>query len=88
MTQRMFTAVCFDMDGVLIQSREGIEFAWTTVARHHGIGDDQSLTTHGAAQLCADFFALPVSLSESGPHTYADGGLFIRRHAAQRIACS
>jgi HAD superfamily hydrolase (TIGR01509 family) len=236
MTQRTFTAVCFDMDGVLIQSREVIEFAWTTVARHHGIavdrafitehihgrpgghtmqalfgqfdeqqrlaikrevdaieqvsacslvpgvatfiarlkdcavplalvtsswrervehvlqqhglastfdsiicrddvrsgkpapdayrlaavqlecqsdeclvfedsvsgvqaavssgalcigiGDDRSLTTHGAAQLCADFFALPVSLTESGTHTYADGGLFIRRHAAQRIARS
>ncbi|MDD1004329.1 HAD family hydrolase [Pseudomonas sp. TNT2022 ID642] len=42
MTQRTFTAVCFDMDGVLIQSREVIESAWTTVARQHGIKVDQA----------------------------------------------
>jgi HAD superfamily hydrolase (TIGR01509 family) len=42
MTQRTFTAVCFDMDGVLIQSREVIESAWTTVARKYGVEFDQS----------------------------------------------
>ncbi|MEB0044138.1 MULTISPECIES: HAD family phosphatase [unclassified Pseudomonas] len=42
MTQRTFTAVCFDMDGVLIQSREVIECAWTTVARHYGVAVDQA----------------------------------------------
>lgn len=42
MTQRTFTAVCFDMDGVLIQSREVIERAWTTVARQYGIAVDQA----------------------------------------------
>ena len=42
MTQRTFTAVCFDMDGVLIQSREVIESAWTTVARKYGVEVDQA----------------------------------------------
>lgn len=37
MTTHRFTAVCFDMDGVLIQSREVIEFAWTSVAREYGV---------------------------------------------------
>ncbi|MDI2142194.1 MULTISPECIES: HAD family phosphatase [unclassified Pseudomonas] len=42
MTQRTFTAVCFDMDGVLIQSRQVIELAWTTVARKYGVTVDQA----------------------------------------------
>lgn len=37
MPPKTFTAVCFDMDGVLIQSREVIERAWTSVADSHGI---------------------------------------------------
>lgn len=37
MTTHTFTAVCFDMDGVLIQSREVIEHAWSSVAREYGI---------------------------------------------------
>ncbi|WP_285373955.1 HAD family phosphatase [Pseudomonas sp. lyk4-TYG-107] len=41
MAQQTFTAVCFDMDGVLIQSREVIEHAWTTVAREYGVSVDQ-----------------------------------------------
>lgn len=42
MAQKTFTAVCFDMDGVLIQSREVIESAWTRVARKYGISVDQA----------------------------------------------
>lgn len=42
MAQQTFTAVCFDMDGVLIQSREVIERAWTTVARQYGVSVDQA----------------------------------------------
>jgi len=33
----VFSAVLFDMDGVLIQSREVIEYAWTSVAKKNGI---------------------------------------------------
>ncbi|MDQ0740778.1 HAD family phosphatase [Pseudomonas sp. W4I3] len=37
MTIHTFTAVCFDMDGVLIQSRDVIEHAWSSVARKYGV---------------------------------------------------
>ncbi|AZF53735.1 Putative hydrolase [Pseudomonas sp. R4-34-07] len=37
MMTHTFTAVCFDMDGVLIQSRQVIEHAWTSVAREYGV---------------------------------------------------
>lgn len=42
MTARAFTAVCFDMDGVLIQSRSVIERAWTSVAQQYGISVDKA----------------------------------------------
>ncbi|WP_437609811.1 HAD family phosphatase [Sorangium sp. So ce834] len=37
MTRAQFSAVLFDMDGVLLQSRQVIERAWTSVARAYGI---------------------------------------------------
>ena len=37
MALHTFAAVCFDMDGVLIQSRQVIEHAWTCVAQRYGI---------------------------------------------------
>jgi len=37
MPRSPFRAACFDMDGVLIQSRQVIEQAWTSVASDHGI---------------------------------------------------
>lgn len=42
MMAHTFTAVCFDMDGVLIQSREVIEHAWTSVAREYGVEVSQN----------------------------------------------
>lgn len=73
---------------VFEDSVSGVQAAVSSGALCIGIGDDPSLTAHGAARLYADFFALPVSLTESGAHAYADGGLLIRRHAAQRMARS
>jgi sugar-phosphatase len=73
---------------VFEDSVSGVQAAVSSGALCIGIGDDPSLTAHGAARLYADFFALPVSLKESGAHAYADGGLQIRRHVAQRMACS
>lgn len=42
-----FAAVCFDMDGVLIDSRQAIEQAWTHVARRYDISiDNETLEEH------------------------------------------
>ena len=37
-----FSAVCFDMDGVLIRSRDVITHAWASVAHEYGIGLSES----------------------------------------------
>ncbi|MCD4483002.1 HAD family phosphatase [Chromobacterium vaccinii] len=52
MSRVFFSAVCFDMDGVLIQSRSVIEDAWMSVARLYGItvtDDDIRDHIHGRA---------------------------------------
>lgn len=37
MEKRKFLAVCFDMDGVLIQSRDAIEKSWVSAASAYGV---------------------------------------------------
>lgn len=46
MTALNFSAVCFDMDGVLIQSRAVIERAWTDVAYDYGITVSEEFIHH------------------------------------------
>ncbi|MFJ7798326.1 HAD family hydrolase [Pseudomonas sp. NPDC096950] len=73
---------------VFEDSVSGVRAAVSSGALCIGIGDDHTLTAHGAAQLHADFTVLPVSLTELGEHAYADGGLFISGRVAQRFARS
>ncbi|WP_259640442.1 HAD family hydrolase [Pseudomonas savastanoi] len=46
MTAQNFSAVCFDMDGVLIHSRNAIERAWTDVAYDYGINVSKEFIHH------------------------------------------
>ncbi|MGE8147350.1 HAD family hydrolase [Pseudomonas frederiksbergensis] len=73
---------------VFEDSVSGVRAAVSSGALCIGIGDDQTLTAHGAEQMHEDFTVLPVSLTELGAHAYADGGLFISGRVAQRFARS
>jgi len=70
MTHLPFSAVCFDMDGVLIQSRTVIERAWIDAARDHGIHfDDADIQRHIHGRTGAHTLAtLFASLSEQQRH--------------------
>ncbi|RON54530.1 HAD family hydrolase [Pseudomonas frederiksbergensis] len=73
---------------VFEDSVSGVQSAISSGALCVGIGDDQTLTDHGATRLYADFTALPVSMTDLGPHMLGDGGLFISGRVAQRFARS
>ncbi|MGF6113063.1 HAD family hydrolase [Pseudomonas frederiksbergensis] len=73
---------------VFEDSVSGVQSAISSGALCVGIGDDSTLTDHGAARVYADFTALPVALTDLGPHVFGNGGLFISGRVAQRFARS
>lgn len=45
--KKTFSSICFDMDGVLIESRAVVERAWTSVANAYGVAiDDATMHEH------------------------------------------
>lgn len=73
---------------VFEDSVSGVQSAISSGALCVGIGEDSTLTDHGAARVYADFTALPVSLTDLGPHVFGNSGLFISGRVAQRFARS
>ncbi|WP_237150574.1 MULTISPECIES: HAD family hydrolase [unclassified Pseudomonas] len=73
---------------VFEDSVSGVQSAISSGALCVGIGDDSTLTDHGAARVYADFTALPVALTDLGPHVFGNSGLFISGRVAQRFARS
>ncbi|WP_264082384.1 HAD family hydrolase [Pseudomonas ekonensis] len=62
---------------VFEDSVSGVQSATGSGALCIGIGDDPTLTGHGAVCAYADFTRLPVSLAAESAHGYADGGLVL-----------
>jgi len=73
---------------VFEDSVSGVQSAISSGALCIGIGDDPTLTAHGAAGVYADFTRLALRLDGRGAHGYADGALFINAHPTQRFARS
>lgn len=73
---------------VFEDSVSGVQSAVSSGALCIGIGDDPTLTAHGAAGVYADFTRLALRLDGRGAHGYADGALFINTHPTQRFARS
>ncbi len=73
---------------VFEDSVSGVQSAVSSGALCIGIGDDPTLTAHGAAGVYADFTRLALRLDGRGAHGYADGALFINAHPTQRFARS
>lgn len=73
---------------VFEDSVSGVQSAVSSGALCIGIGDDPTLSAHGALRTYADFTALPVSQGGVDTHLYADGGLLISRQVTQRFAHS
>lgn len=73
---------------VFEDSVSGVQSAVSSGALCIGIGDDPTLSTHGALRTYADFTALPVSQGGVDTHLYADGGLLISGQVTQRFAHS
>lgn len=73
---------------VFEDSVSGVQSAISSGALCIGIGDDPTLTAHGAAGVYADFTRLALRLNGVGAHGYADGALFINAHPTQRFARS
>ncbi len=73
---------------VFEDSVSGVQSAVSNGALCIGIGDDPTLSAHGALRTYTDFTALPVSQGEVDTHLYADGGLLIGGQAARRFARS
>ncbi|MCU1771140.1 HAD family hydrolase [Pseudomonas sp. 13B_3.2_Bac1] len=73
---------------VFEDSVSGVQSAISSGALCIGIGDDPTLTAHGAAGVYVDFTRLALRLDGRGAHGYADGALFINTHPTQRFARS
>lgn len=59
LTQRSFSAVIFDVDGTLADSRESLRQVWTTWLREHGIAPDPSVNLHGMTNRAIVEMCLP-----------------------------